>query len=121
MLPPCSAAALDVAAGKVIGHRFPRHRAAEFPVVPPDLGVDLVLDNPATHETKPIRDRPAKRPPHHVHLTPTLASWINQVERWFALLSERALRRGVHRSVTDLERDIRAFVDATNAEPKPFR
>jgi transposase len=122
-------AALDVKAGTVIGRCFPRHRAAEFrrfldeidANVPPDLDVHLVLDNSATHKTRAIRDWLAKRPRYHVHFTPTSASWINQVERWFALLSERALRRGVHRSVADLERDIRAFVEATNAEPKPFR
>jgi transposase len=122
-------AALDVKAGTVIGQCFPRHRAAEFRKfldevearVPPDLDVHLILDNSATHKTKLIRDWLAKRPRYHVHFTPTSASWINQVERWFGLLTERALRRGVHRSVAELERDIRAFIDATNAEPKPFR
>jgi hypothetical protein len=118
-----------VKAGTVIGRCFPRHRAAEFQrllddidaQVPPDLDVHLVLDNSATHKTKAIRDWLANRPRYRVHFTPTSASWINQVERWFALLTERALRRGVHRSVAELERDIRAFVEATNAEPKPFR
>ena len=122
-------AALDVQAGKVIGKCFPRHRAAEFRKfldeidahVPSDLDVHLVLDNSATHKTGLIRDWLAKRPRYHVHFTPTSASWVNQVERWFALLTERALRRGVHRSVAELERDIRAFIDATNAAPKPFR
>jgi DDE superfamily endonuclease len=80
-----------------------------------------VLDNSATHKTKAIRDWLAKRPRYHVHFTPTSASWINQVERWFALLTERALRRGIHRSVAELERDIQAFIDATNTDPKPFR
>ena len=122
-------AALDVKAGTVIGRCFPRHRAAEFrrflddieAAVPSDLDVHLVLDNSATHKTKTIRDWLAKRPRYHVHFTPTSASWINQVERWFGLLTERALRRGVHCSVADLERDIHAFIAATNAEPKPFR
>jgi transposase len=122
-------AALDVKAGKVIGRCFPRHRAAEFrrfldaidAAVPADLDIHLVLDNSATHKTKLIRDWLAKRPRYHVHFTPTSASWINQVERWFGLLTDRALRRGVHRSVADLERAIRAFIDATNADPKPFR
>jgi transposase len=122
-------AALDVKAGTVIGKCFPRHRAAEFrrfldeieAQVPPDLDIHLVLDNSATHKTKMIRDWLAKRRRYHVHFTPTSASWINQVERWFGLLTERARRRGVHRSVTDLQRDIRAFVEATNANPKPFR
>ncbi len=122
-------AALDVQAGTVIGTCFPRHRAAEFRCfldeieanVPADLDVHLVLDNSATHKTKLIRDWLAARPCWHVHFTPTSASWINQVERWFGLLTERALRRGVHRSVAELERDIRAFIDATNAAPQPFR
>jgi transposase len=122
-------AALDVKAGTVIGRCFPRHRAVEFrqfldaieAAVPPKLDIHLVLDNSATHKTKLIRDWLAKRPRYHVHFTPTSASWINQVERWFALLSERALRRGVHRSVAELERAIHAFVAATNADPKPFR
>jgi transposase len=122
-------AALDVKAGTVIGRCFPHHRAAEFrrfldevdANLPPDLDVHLVLDNSATHKTRAIRDWLAKRPRYHVHFTPTSASWINQVERWFGLLTERALRRGVHRSVSDLEHDIHAFIDATNAEPRPFR
>jgi transposase len=122
-------AALDVKAGTVIGRCFPRHRAAEFrrfldeidANLPPDLDVHLVLDNSATHKTALIRRWLAKRSRYHVHFTPTSASWINQVERWFGLLTDRALRRSVHRSVADLERDIRAFIDATNAEPKPFR
>lgn len=122
-------AALDVQAGTVIGQCYPRHRASEFrcfldeieAAVPADLDVHLVLDNAATHKTKLIRDWLAKRPHYHVHFTPTSASWINQVERWFGLLTERAIRRGVHCSVAELERDIRAFIAATNAEPKPFR
>ena len=113
----------------MIGRCFRRHRAAEFrrfldeidANVPPDLEVHLVLDNSATHKTALIRRWLAKRPRYHVHFTPTSASWINQVERWFGLLTERALRRGVHRSVAELERDIRAFIDATNAAPRPFR
>ena len=122
-------AALDAATGRVIGRCYPRQRAAEFrrfldeieAHVPPDLDVHLVLDNSATHKTGLVRDWLAKRPRHHVHFTPTSASWINQVERWFAALTERALRRAVHCSVTELERDIHAFIDATNAGPKPFR
>jgi hypothetical protein len=81
----------------------------------------LVLDSPAAHEAKLIRHWLAKRPRHHVHLTPTSASWIDQVERWFGLLAGRALRRRVPRSVADLERAIRTFIDAPSAEPKPFR
>src|SRR3712207_3926784 len=99
-------AALGVKAGTVIGRRFSRHRATEFrrflddidAQVRSDLDIHLVLDNAGTHKTKLIRDWLAKRPRYHVHFTPTSASWINQVERWFALLAERAIRRGVHRS-----------------------
>jgi len=118
-------AALNVREGTVIGECFPRHRAAELrrfldevdANTPFDLDVHLVLDNAATHKTKLIRRWLAKRPRYHVHFTPTSASWINQVERWFGLLTERVLRRGVQRSVADLERAIRSFIDATNAEP----
>lgn len=122
-------AALDVKAGTVLGRCYPRHRASEFrsfldaieASMPSDLDVHLVLDNSATHKTKAIRDWLLSHPRYHVHFTPTSASWINQVERWFGLLTDRAIRRGVHRSVDDLERDITAFIAATNADPKPFR
>ena len=89
--------------------------------MPADLDVHLVMDNYATHKTKPIRDWLAKRPRWDVHFTPTGASWINQVERFFALLTDKQIRRGVHRSTQQLENDIRAFIDAHNADPKPFR
>jgi transposase len=122
-------AALDVAAGKVIGHCFARHRAQEFrrfldtieARVPADLEVHLVLDNAGSHKTKLIRDWLAKRPRWHVHFTPTSASWLNQVERFFSSLTERALRRGAHRSTAELEAAIHAYIDAHNADPKPFR
>jgi transposase len=122
-------AALDVATGQVIGKCFPRHRAAEFrrfldeieANVPKDLDVHLVMDNYATHKTPLIRAWLARRPRWHVHLTPTSSSWLNQVERFFALLTEKKIRRGVHRSVTDLRADISAFIDSHNADPKPFR
>ena len=122
-------AALDVAAGKVVGRCFPRHRASEFRKfldtvevgVPPDLDVHLVMDNVATHKTKLIRDWLAKRPRWHVHFTPTSASWINQVERFFGLLTDKAIRRGVHRSTVELEAAIHAYIDATNDDPRPFR
>jgi transposase len=122
-------AALDVAAGNVIGRCFPRHRAQEFrrfldaieTNVPADLEVHVVLDNAGSHKTKLIRDWLAKRPRWHVHFTPTSASWLNQVERFFGSLTERALRRGVHRSTTQLEAAIHAYIDAHNAAPKPFR
>jgi len=122
-------AALDIATGAVIGRCYPKHRSSEFrrfldqveAVVPTDLDVHLVMDNYATHKTKPVRDWLAKRPRWHVHFTPTGASWINQVERFFADLTEKQIRRGVHRSTAQLEADIRAFIDAHNADPKPFR
>jgi transposase len=122
-------AALDVKLGKVVGRCFPRHRAKEFrkfldtveASVPPDLDVHIVIDNAGTHKTALIRNWFAKRPRWHVHFTPTSGSWINQVERFFALLTEKQLRRGVHRSTQALETAIHAYIDAHNAEPKPFR
>ena len=122
-------AALDAATGRVIGKRYPRHRAAEFRKfldeieanVPQGLDVRLVMDNYATHETKLVRDWLLKRPRRHVHLTPTSASWVNQVERFSAALTDKRIRRGVHRSVASLNADIAAFIDRHNADPKPFR
>jgi transposase len=122
-------AALDIATGKVIGKCYPRHRAEEFrrfldeieARVPSELDVHLVWDNYATHKTKTIRDWLLKRPRWHVHLTPTSSSWLNQVERFFALLTERQIRRGVHRSVAELEAAIQAFLDQHNANAKAFK
>jgi hypothetical protein len=79
------------------------------------------MDNYATHKTPLIRNWLAKRPRWHVHLTPTSSSWLNQVERFFALLTEKKIRRGVYKSVADLRADIEAFIDRHNADPKPFR
>ena len=109
--------------------RFPRHRAAEFRKfldeieanVPGGLDIHLVMDNYATHKTQLIRDWLAKRPRWHVHLTPTSSSWLNQVERFFALLTDKKIRRGAHRRVAQLQADITAFIDQHNADPKPFR
>lgn len=122
-------AALDGQAGKVVGRCFRRHRAQEFrkfldtveAEVPDDLDVHLVIDNAGTHKTKRIRDWFAKRPRWHIHFTPTSASWINQVERFFGLLTDRQVRRGVHRSTGELEAAIHAYIDTHNAKPKPFR
>ena len=122
-------AALDIATGAVIGKCYGRHRAKEFRKfldeieanVPDGLDVHLVMDNYATHKTPLIRSWLAKRPRWHVHLTPTSASWLNQVERFFALITERKIRRGIYRSVVALKADIIAFIDAHNADPKPFR
>jgi transposase len=121
-------AALDVATGEVIAECHRRHRAVEFRKflntinrsVPKDLDVHLVMDNYATHRTPEIKRWQKRHPRFHFHFVPTYSSWLNQVERWFALLTERALRRGVHRSTRQLEAAIRAFVDAHNQNPKPF-
>lgn len=119
----------DMKAGTVIGRCMPRHRAKEFRKfldevernVPADLDMHVVMDNASSHKTKLIRDWFAKRSNWHVHFTPTSASWINQVERFFALLSDKQIKRGTHRSVADLVAAIQAFIDACNADPKAFR
>lgn len=121
-------AALDMATGKVIGSLHHRHRAIEFrsfldridAAVPQNLEVHLILDNYATHKTPAIQRWLAKRPRYHLHFTPTGASWINMVERWFAELTNKQIRRGVHRSTRALEDAIRQFLDANNENPKPF-
>jgi transposase len=121
-------AALDVKTSKVITQFHRRHRSQEFrrfldaidAAVPADLDVHLILDNYATHKTPLIWRWLAKRPRFHVHFTPTYGSWLNLVERWFAELTNKQLRRGAHRSVSELERAIRAFIDAHHDNPKPF-
>ena len=122
-------AALNVATGAVIGKCFARHRAKEFlkflrtieAGVPADLDVHLVMDNYATHKTPAVRKWFARHPRWHIHFTPTGASWLNQVERFFALLTEKQLRRGVHRSTEELEQAIHHYIDTVNANPRPFR
>ncbi len=122
-------AALDIATGSLIGRCCPKHRSGEFrrfldqieAAVPADADVHLVMDNDATHKTRLVRDWLAKHPRWHVHFTPTGASWINQVERFFALITDKQIRRGVHRSTQALEADIRAFIEVHNTDPKPFR
>jgi len=121
-------AALDVKTGKVIGECHRRHRSAEFrkfldrieEAVPPALAVHLILDNYGTHKTALIHRWLAKRPRYHLHFTPTGASWINLVERLFALLTERQLRRGVHRSTRELENALLGYLEHHNREAKPF-
>jgi transposase len=121
-------AALDVASGKVLGRCFRRHRSQEFRRfldlidrnVPRELDVHLILDNYGTHKTPLIQRWLAKRPRFHLHFTPTYASWINLVERWFGALTEKPIRRGTHRSETALERSIYEFIEASNDDPKPF-
>jgi hypothetical protein len=82
--------------------------------------VPLALDDSAPHESEAIMDRQPGRPRFHVHSAPTSASWTDRVERWFGLPTRRALRRGVRRPVADLERDVRALIDATGADPRPL-
>lgn len=121
-------AALDVATGEVIGECHRRHRALEFKKflntideqVPDDLDVHLIMDNYATHKTPAIRRWLAKRPRFHVHFTPTSASWINLVERWFATLTAKQIRRGTHRSTLQLEAAIKDYIEICNEDPKPF-
>ncbi|MFZ0693795.1 MAG: IS630 family transposase [Alphaproteobacteria bacterium] len=121
-------AALDVKTGTVIGECHRRHRSVEFRKfldtidqnVPAALDVHLILDNYGTHKTTTIRNWLAKRPRFHVHFTPTSASWINLVERWFAALTEKQIRRGVHRSVRELETAIKTYLGTCNESPKAF-
>ena len=122
-------AALDVASGFVIGKCYKRHRAKEFldflkkidANAPSDLDIHIVMDNYATHKTPQVKNWLARRPRYHVHFTPTSASWINQVERWFAELTRKKLQRGVHTSIKDLDADIKAFIDKHNENPKPYK
>jgi transposase len=121
-------AALDVATGKVIGEVHRRHRAIEFrsfldridKEVPADLAVHLVLDNYGTHKTPLIHRWLLRHPRFQLHFTPTYSSWINQVERWFATLTEKQLRRGTHRSTRALEDAIRLYLALHNQDPTPF-
>jgi transposase len=121
-------AALDIATGEVIGETHRRHRSSEFlqflrtieANVPPKLDIHLVMDNYGTHKTPTIKAWFARNPRFHVHFTPTSASWLNQVERWFATLTHNYIRRGTHRSTRQLEQAIRQYLELNNARPKPF-
>ena len=121
-------AALDTATGRVLGQCYGRHRSQEFrrfldvidANVPADLDVHLILDNYGTHKTPLIHKWLAKRPRFHLHFTPTSASWLNLVERWFGLLTEKQLRRGSHRGIRQLENAIRHYLTVYNEDPKPF-
>jgi transposase len=121
-------AALDAKAGTVIGEFHQRHRAVEFrsflatidAAVPGDLELHLILDNYGTHKTPAIKRWLLRHPRYHLHFTPTGGSWLNLVERWFALLTERQLRRSVHRSTRELEDAIRTYLEHHNRHPKPF-
>lgn len=121
-------AALEMASGKLIGECHRRHRAVEFrqfldtldAATPGELDVHLILDNYGTHKTPLILRWLVRHPRYHLHFTPTASSWINLVERWFATLTERQLRRGVHRSTRELEAALRHYVETYNQDPKPF-
>lgn len=121
-------AALDIATGRVIGELHRRHRSREFLAflrtidlnVPSALDVHLILDNYGTHKTPSVKGWLARHPRFHVHFTPTSGSWLNLVERWFALISERQIKRATHRSTVELERAIRQYLDIYNKDPKPF-
>jgi len=121
-------AALNISTGKVIGSLHARHRAIEFKKflqtidreVPPDLDVHVICDNASTHKTPAICKWLLAHPRFVVHYTPTSASWLNLVERWFSELTTKKLRRATHRSVPQLNTDIRAWIDTYNQDPKPF-
>lgn len=121
-------AALDVATGRVIGQTARRHRAHEFlrflraidADTPNDMDLHLILDNYGTHKTAAVRRWLVRHPRFHVHFTPTSSSWLNLVERFFALISERKIKRGSHRSTQELEAAIREYLEMHNADPKPF-
>jgi transposase len=121
-------AALDAKSGKIIGQVHRRHRAIEFRkfldtidgAVPAELDVHLILDNYGTHKTPMIHRWLARRPRFHLHFTPTSSSWLNLVERWFALLTAQQIKRGAHRSTRALETAILAYIALSNTAPKPF-
>jgi transposase len=121
-------AALDIAAGKVIGRCQAQHRQQEFlhfldqieRTVPAGMDIHLVLDNYATHKTPKVAAWFQKRPRYHLHFTPTSSSWLNQVERWFAKITEQRIRRGVFKKVDELIAAIDNYIAANNQNPKPF-
>jgi len=121
-------AALDVANGQVLAQCKARHRHQEYlsflrhieTNVPDNLDVHLVVDNYGTHRHARVKAWLARRSRFHVHYTPTYSSWLNQVERWFGLITQRAIRRGSFDSVPDLKRKINEFVEHYNQHPKPF-
>ena len=121
-------AALNTATGDVIGKCYKRHRAIEFKKflveierrVPDGLDIHLIMDNYATHKTQAVRNWLAKRPHWHVHFTPTGSSWLNMVERFFAEITGRQIKRGVHRSERELTKAILSYIEIRNEDPKPF-
>src|ERR1017187_9696231 len=121
-------AAFNIADGTVISELHRQHRAVEFrkflvaidKAVPAGLDVHLVCDNLATHKTPAIRDWLARHPRFELHFMPTGSSWVNPVERWFGFLTDQMIRRGVHKSVQALEKDVRAWIETWNENPRPF-
>ena len=121
-------AAFDITDGTVISALHRQHRAVEFKkfltaidkAVLAELDVHLVCDNLATHKTPAIQDWLTKRLRFTIHFTPTGSSWINQVERWFGFLTDQLLKRGVHKSVVALEKDVREWIASWNQDPRPF-
>jgi transposase len=121
-------AALDITTGQVIGSLHARQRAIEFKTflqtidreVPADLDVHVVLDNASTHKTPAVKKWLLAHPRFVLHFTPTSSSWLNLVERWFSELTTKKLRRGAHRSVGQLNTDIREWIDTWNDDPKPY-
>lgn len=121
-------AALDVASGNVIADLTPRHRAEEFRrflnlidhTVPAELDVHVIVDNSSTHKTPSIQRWLVRHPRFTMHFTPTYSSWLNLVERWFAELTDKWLRRGTHRSTRELVASIRTWIERWNDNPKPF-
>jgi transposase len=121
-------AALDIANGQVIGSLHARHRAIEFKKflqtidreVPAELDVHVILDNSSTHKTPAVKKWLLAHPRFVLHFTPTSSSWLNLVERWFAELTIKKLKRGTHRSVRELNTDIRAWINDWNENPRPY-
>jgi len=121
-------AALDIATGEVTGRCYPRHRSVEFrkfltvieKKVPKELDIHLVLDNYGTHRTAMIHKWLLRHPRFHLHFTPTSASWLNQIERWFAEITNKRIRRGSYRSTRELEQAIKDYMAVHNEDPKPF-
>ncbi len=121
-------AALDMKAGNVIGQCYARHRSQEFrrfldhidTKVPPHQEAHLILDNYGTHKSPMIHRWLVRHPRFHLHFIPTHSSWLNMVERWFGLLTERQIKRGSHTSVRQLKKAIEEFIGKTNRTPKPF-
>jgi len=121
-------AALDTLSGKLIGQCFPRHRSEEFKKflatveksVPKELDIHIILDNYGTHKTQLVQQWLLKHPRVQLHFIPTSSSWLNMIERWFAELTSKQIKRGIHRSVKALEETINAFIASTNEKPRPF-